>query len=67
MLLQREFPASYFTFTLNQLPLSAKPFLAGVDDILERCTDFCIRKLALHASTETVHGGKSHTYVAFFF
>ncbi|KAL0577747.1 Peroxisome biosynthesis protein pex1 [Marasmius crinis-equi] len=31
-------------------------FLAGVDDILKRCTDFCIRTIAIHAGKPTVRG-----------
>ncbi|KAF5386195.1 hypothetical protein D9615_002287 [Tricholomella constricta] len=34
----------------------SKTTLAGVDDILKRCTDFCIRKFVLHAYTDVVHG-----------
>ncbi|RDB24902.1 Peroxisome biosynthesis protein PAS1 [Hypsizygus marmoreus] len=30
--------------------------LAGVDDILQRCNDFCSRKFIVHASTDVVHG-----------
>ncbi|KAJ6497788.1 P-loop containing nucleoside triphosphate hydrolase protein [Mycena sanguinolenta] len=31
-------------------------FLAGVDDILAQCSQFCIRKFAMHASVNVVHG-----------
>ncbi|KAK1229140.1 Peroxisome biosynthesis protein pex1 [Marasmius sp. AFHP31] len=31
-------------------------FLAGVDDILKRCTDFCIRTTAIHAGKTSVRG-----------
>ncbi|KAF5345345.1 hypothetical protein D9758_008461 [Tetrapyrgos nigripes] len=34
-------------------------FLAGVDDILKRCTDFCIHKLAIHAQKISVQGVSS--------
>lgn len=30
--------------------------LAGVDDILKRCTDFCLRKFIEHSSVNVVHG-----------
>ncbi|GLB37363.1 putative peroxisome biogenesis factor 1, N-terminal [Lyophyllum shimeji] len=30
--------------------------LAGVDDVLERCTEFCIRKFILHSYKEAVRG-----------
>ncbi|KZP06528.1 AAA-domain-containing protein [Athelia psychrophila] len=32
------------------------PFLAGVDDILTQCTDYCVRSFALHASRGIVRG-----------
>lgn len=32
--------------------------LAGVDDILKRCTDFCLRKFIEHSSVNVVHGGE---------
>ncbi|KAG7090976.1 hypothetical protein E1B28_010043 [Marasmius oreades] len=36
---------------------SSQPnFLAGVDDILERCTDFCMRTIAIHAGKRSVRG-----------
>ncbi|KAF7375905.1 putative peroxisomal biogenesis AAA ATPase pex1 [Mycena sanguinolenta] len=31
-------------------------FLAGVDDILTHCSQFCVRKFAMHASVNVVHG-----------
>ncbi|KAJ7039144.1 P-loop containing nucleoside triphosphate hydrolase protein [Mycena alexandri] len=31
-------------------------FLAGVDDLLTQCTQFCVRKFAMHASVNVVHG-----------
>ncbi|ESK93670.1 likely peroxisomal biogenesis aaa atpase pex1 [Moniliophthora roreri MCA 2997] len=34
-------------------------FLAGVDDILKQCTDFCIRKLAIHGTKANVRGVSS--------
>jgi hypothetical protein len=32
--------------------------LAGVDEILKRCTDFCLRKFAEHSSVNVVNGGE---------
>ncbi|KAF8070403.1 P-loop containing nucleoside triphosphate hydrolase protein [Lyophyllum atratum] len=37
----------------------SKSVLAGVDDILGQCIDFCIRKFVLHADTDVVHGVSS--------
>ncbi|KAJ7782814.1 P-loop containing nucleoside triphosphate hydrolase protein [Mycena metata] len=31
-------------------------FLAGVDDLLAQCTQFCVRKFAMHASVNVVRG-----------
>ncbi|KAF8971068.1 P-loop containing nucleoside triphosphate hydrolase protein [Flammula alnicola] len=31
-------------------------FLAGVDDILDRCTKYCIRELLIHSTKNSVHG-----------
>ncbi|KAJ7647537.1 P-loop containing nucleoside triphosphate hydrolase protein [Roridomyces roridus] len=53
-----------------QVPVAAKPleisqpapvtkFLAGVEDLLSQCSQFCIRKLAMHASVDVVHGVSS--------
>ncbi|TFK23693.1 peroxisome biogenesis factor 1 [Coprinopsis marcescibilis] len=38
------------------LPVSAPPFLAGVNDILERCTNYCSREYLSQSSQETVVG-----------
>ncbi|KAF9070811.1 P-loop containing nucleoside triphosphate hydrolase protein [Rhodocollybia butyracea] len=40
------------------LPKSAD-FLAGVADILKRCSDFCIRKIAIHSTKISVQGVSS--------
>ncbi|KZP11758.1 AAA-domain-containing protein [Athelia psychrophila] len=36
--------------------IGREPFLAGVDDILTQCTDYCVRSFALHASRGIVRG-----------
>ncbi|KAF7321379.1 putative peroxisomal biogenesis AAA ATPase pex1 [Mycena kentingensis (nom. inval.)] len=33
--------------------------LAGVDDILNRCSQFCTRKFSMHSAADTVHGVSS--------
>nr|GAT57894.1 likely peroxisomal biogenesis AAA ATPase pex1 [Mycena chlorophos] len=38
---------------------SSSQLLAGVDDLLGRCSQFCIRKFAMHAVADTVHGVSS--------
>ncbi|KAJ6593606.1 P-loop containing nucleoside triphosphate hydrolase protein [Mycena capillaripes] len=38
----------------HQIP--ATKFLAGVDDILTHCSQFCVRKFAMHSSVNVVHG-----------
>ncbi|KAF7298025.1 putative peroxisomal biogenesis AAA ATPase pex1 [Mycena chlorophos] len=38
---------------------SSPQLLAGVDDLLARCSQFCIRKFAMHAVADTVHGVSS--------
>ncbi|KAF7315231.1 putative peroxisomal biogenesis AAA ATPase pex1 [Mycena indigotica] len=37
---------------------SSAHLLAGVDDLLHRCAQFCIRKFAMHSVIDAVHGGK---------
>jgi len=39
-------------------PSSSVNILAGVDDILNRCIDFCINSFILHASKNVVLGGE---------
>lgn len=41
--------------------LRSAEFLAGVADILERCSDFCIRKIAIHSTKISVRGGMHYT------
>ncbi|KAJ7188574.1 P-loop containing nucleoside triphosphate hydrolase protein [Mycena filopes] len=36
--------------------VASTKFLAGVEEILTQCTQFCIRKFAMHASVNVVHG-----------
>ncbi|KII85002.1 hypothetical protein PLICRDRAFT_350537 [Plicaturopsis crispa FD-325 SS-3] len=42
--------------TKARRPANAESFLAGVDDILARCTDFCTRTLALHSQRTVALG-----------
>ncbi|KAK7473010.1 Peroxisome biosynthesis protein pex1 [Stygiomarasmius scandens] len=44
--------------SLHTQPQSTN-FLAGVDEILQRCTDFCINRLAIHAQKASVRGVSS--------
>ncbi|KAJ7128978.1 P-loop containing nucleoside triphosphate hydrolase protein [Mycena crocata] len=39
--------------------IAATNFLAGVDDVLGHCSQFCVRKFAMHASVNVVHGMSS--------
>src|SRR5262245_13682854 len=40
--------------------------LAGVDDILSQCTDFCLQSFALHTGVGVVHGGKIGTFFTYY-
>ncbi|KAJ7874791.1 P-loop containing nucleoside triphosphate hydrolase protein [Mycena olivaceomarginata] len=44
---------------LSAVHQSPTKFLAGVDDILRDCSQFCVRKFAMHASVNVVHGMSS--------
>ncbi|KAJ7072576.1 P-loop containing nucleoside triphosphate hydrolase protein [Mycena amicta] len=44
---------------LFQVASSSSRLLAGVDDLLARCSQFCIRKLAMHSVVDAVHGVSS--------
>ncbi|KAJ7745492.1 P-loop containing nucleoside triphosphate hydrolase protein [Mycena maculata] len=44
------------TETSEQRPVPAIKFLAGVEDLLIHCSQFCVRKFAMHASVNVVHG-----------
>ncbi|KAH7876793.1 P-loop containing nucleoside triphosphate hydrolase protein [Lentinula edodes] len=46
------------TETLTPHPETAE-FLAGVDDILKRCVEFCVRKIAIHSTKLSVPGVSS--------
>lgn len=51
---------SHSDWDLARAETQAQPqteILAGVDDIVTRCTAFCIRKLAMHAPVQAVRGG----------
>ncbi|KAJ6495661.1 P-loop containing nucleoside triphosphate hydrolase protein [Mycena vitilis] len=41
-------------YSSHQIP--AAKFLAGVEDILTQCSRFCVRKFAMHATVNVVHG-----------
>ncbi|KXN87354.1 Peroxisome biosynthesis protein PAS1 [Leucoagaricus sp. SymC.cos] len=38
-------------------PITPDDFLAGVDDILRQCNEYCIRQFVLHSQQDFVHGG----------
>ncbi|KAF9482195.1 AAA-domain-containing protein [Pholiota conissans] len=40
----------------DQWPPKSSTFLAGVDDILERCTNYCLRQMFIHSQVNSVHG-----------
>ncbi|KAF8170325.1 P-loop containing nucleoside triphosphate hydrolase protein [Mycena galopus ATCC 62051] len=44
------------TADANPAPKPTPKFLAGVDDILTHCSQFCMRKFAMHAPVNVVHG-----------
>ncbi|KAF8215304.1 hypothetical protein K438DRAFT_774138 [Mycena galopus ATCC 62051] len=44
------------TAEANPAPKLTPKFLAGVDDILTHCSQFCVRKFTMHASVNVVHG-----------
>ncbi|KAJ3929049.1 MAG: P-loop containing nucleoside triphosphate hydrolase protein [Lentinula lateritia] len=46
------------TETLTPHPETAE-FLAGVDDILKQCVEFCVRKIAIHSTKLSVPGVSS--------
>lgn len=51
-------PAETFSLTFIKSTAPTSVPLAGVDEILQRCTEFCLRKFAEHSSVNVVHGGK---------
>ncbi|KAF7362140.1 putative peroxisomal biogenesis AAA ATPase pex1 [Mycena venus] len=50
-------PAQLKVQSGSQIPVTK--FLAGVEDILTQCSQFCVRKFAMHASVNVVHGMSS--------
>ncbi|KZP02539.1 PEX-1N-domain-containing protein [Athelia psychrophila] len=49
-------PASTSADVAPAVSTGREPFLAGVDDILTQCTDYCVRSFASHASRGIVRG-----------
>lgn len=42
----------------SRTPSSSRPVLAGLDEILRRCTGFCTRTFLIHSSAPAIHGGQ---------
>ncbi|KAK0454604.1 P-loop containing nucleoside triphosphate hydrolase protein [Armillaria borealis] len=52
-------PSDKASTSTVKTPPPTTHFLAGVDDILTRCTEFCIRTMILHSTKTSVHGVSS--------
>lgn len=57
-------PLQFFESEINSRTPKSSTFLAGVDAILERCTNYCTRQLLIHSQKTSVHGRTLDTIVS---